>query len=187
MNDHSFCQALLRTVRAHAKEAGIPVPALTTYKTGRGQYQVFVKGGGDGPFVSAHCSFDAKAKYISRLIPESDEQDAQLVRIAHTPGPWEVDSGMVQTVAEHDCKTPGCGVRVPIAYMDRKPGNGTLPVERDANAQLISAAPDLLDAARTVLARVNHTNIHTPIEDMRSTWELLKKAIDKAEGRKVRS
>lgn len=64
-----------------------------------------------------------------------------------TPGPWEVDSGMVQTVAER----LSSGLHIPIAWMDREPNNGTLPVERDANAQLIAAAPDLLSAAKDAL------------------------------------
>lgn len=62
----------------------------------------------------------------------------------HTPGPWEVESGMVQTVLEHKCKLKGCGVHIPIAYMDRTLGNGTLPVERDDNARLIAKAPEML-------------------------------------------
>ena len=65
----------------------------------------------------------------------------------HTPGPWEVESGMVQTVREHTCKVANCGVHIPIAHMDRTANNGTLPVERDANARLIASAPDLLAAA----------------------------------------
>lgn len=69
---------------------------------------------------------------------------------AHTPGPWEVDSGMVQTAYDHTCKTPGCGVHIPIAWMDREPNNGTMPVERDANARLIAAAPKLLAACKLV-------------------------------------
>ena len=32
--------------------------------------------------------------------------------------------------------------------MDREHGNGTAPVERDANARLIAAAPDLLRACK---------------------------------------
>lgn len=63
-----------------------------------------------------------------------------------TPGPWEVDSGMVQTVRE----LPSSGLHIPIAYMDREPSNGTMPVERDANARLIAAAPDLLEALRSL-------------------------------------
>ena len=39
----------------------------------------------------------------------------------------------------------------------------------------------LLETAKIVLARVDHTNIHTTLEDMRDTWELLRDAIDRAE------
>lgn len=62
----------------------------------------------------------------------------------HTPGPWQVNSGMVETAYDHMCKTPGCGTKIPIAYMDREAGNGTMPVEWDSNARLIAAAPELL-------------------------------------------
>ena len=55
----------------------------------------------------------------------------------YTPGPWKVVSGTVETATG-----------IPIACMDRAPGNGTRPVERDRNAHLIAAAPERL----TVLA-----------------------------------
>lgn len=57
---------------------------------------------------------------------------------AHTPGPWTCHSGMVW---QGD---------MPIARMDREPGNGTTPIERDANAHLIAAAPDLLAACEAL-------------------------------------
>jgi len=63
-----------------------------------------------------------------------------------TPGPWEVESGMIQTAYEHDCRILGCRVHIPIAYMDRNPGNGTLPCERDANARIIVGAVNFLRA-----------------------------------------
>lgn len=66
------------------------------------------------------------------------------MRTTFTPGPWEVDSGMVQTGRE----ILSTGLHIPICHMDREYNNGTLPVERDANARLIAAAPDLLEALR---------------------------------------
>lgn len=80
----------------------------------------------------------------------------------HTPGPWEMDSGMVQTAYIHkDCKlTVGfCDVHTPIAYMDRKPNNGTMPTERDANARLIAAAPELLEALRAIIYPNNERTV----------------------------
>ena len=58
----------------------------------------------------------------------------------HTPGPWTCHSGMVWF--QIDKSEDG----IPLAYMDREPGNGTLPVERDANAKLMAAAPGMLAA-----------------------------------------
>lgn len=62
----------------------------------------------------------------------------------HTPGPWKEISGAVYAYAR--------GGFIPIAKMDREPGNGTLPTERDANARLIAAAPELLEACKLLVA-----------------------------------
>ena len=59
--------------------------------------------------------------------------------MTHTPGPWTVITGAVYTPNG-----------TPIAMMDRESGNGTRPVERDANAKLIAAAPALLSALEGV-------------------------------------
>jgi hypothetical protein len=40
---------------------------------------------------------------------------------------------------------------IPIARMDREPGNGTRPCERDSNAQLIALAPQLYGIVRAAL------------------------------------
>ena len=58
----------------------------------------------------------------------------------HTAGKWVCVSGMVETSGG-----------IPIAYMDRVPGNGTMPCERDANARLIALVPDMLDVCEMVL------------------------------------
>lgn len=61
----------------------------------------------------------------------------------HTPTPWKVVSGMIETEAG-----------VPIAHMHREPGNGTLPVERDENADFIVRACNAYEALLTVCERV---------------------------------
>lgn len=102
----------------------------------------------------------------------------------HTPGPWEVDSGMVQTVAEHTCKIPGCGVHIPIAWMDRKPGNGTMPVERDANARLIAAAPELFNMLIEALPYIEcAAEIDTTYKPgaVRNLVNRIRKVVDKVE------
>ena len=57
---------------------------------------------------------------------------------AHTPGPWIYHSGMVW-------KPDDSANGIPIARMDRDTP-ATQPTERDANACLIAASPDLLEA-----------------------------------------
>ncbi len=63
----------------------------------------------------------------------------------HTPGPWICHSGAVWKDGPN-VYPKGQEMGVPIARMDREPGNGTQPVERDSNARLIAAAPELLEA-----------------------------------------
>ena len=65
----------------------------------------------------------------------------------HTPGPWKVITGAVYTAQS-------TGKVVPIASMDREAGNGTSLVEREANARLIAAAPELLKALEEIADRL---------------------------------
>ena len=68
----------------------------------------------------------------------------------HTPGPWVYESGMVYAARGlRDDLDPG---GIPIARMDRETGNGTQPAERDMNARLIAAAPDMLAALEALIA-----------------------------------
>ena len=102
---------------------------------------------------------------------------------AHTPGPWRVswdECKIVGAQAHRDCL---------IAYTD-SPGNhhddaGNLVRGADtqrANARLIAAAPDLLEALRMVLAIICEKERcgHFLPEEIRSVAE---PAIQKAEGR----
>lgn len=65
----------------------------------------------------------------------------------HTPGPWRVSTGSVYVDDGEEWPT------IPIAHMDREIGNGTKPVERDANARLIASAPSLLSALEEIARR----------------------------------
>lgn len=64
----------------------------------------------------------------------------------HTRGPWVYHSGMVW-------KPDGSEDGFPIARMDRETGS-TIPTERDANARLIAAAPELLAACEALLVQI---------------------------------
>lgn len=126
--------------------------------------------------VLARCEHEARrfAEDSPKLI--EGESIGKLLEVdghpVFTPGPWEVDSGMVQTVREHEhegCKVRGgCGVHIPIAYMDRKPDNDTTPCERDSNAHLIATAPELLAACELAL-RFVESDWDTPTMDETAT------------------
>lgn len=63
----------------------------------------------------------------------------------HTPGPWIFAYG---SVYREDTLHDESSIR--IALMDRNEPH-TMPVERDCNARLIAAAPDLLAACQAAL------------------------------------
>lgn len=92
--------------------------------------------------------------------------------MAHTPGPWDCDG--TEVYAEHLC--------VSIAYRTRTcdEGNWMPNEEVEANARLIAAAPELLEAARLAnqeLIDLGQGSSASPA--LRALWS----AIAKAEGR----
>ena len=68
----------------------------------------------------------------------------------HTPGPWVCHSGMVWKDGP-EVWPQGQENGIPIARMDRDTPE-TAPTERDANAHLIAAAPDLFQALDELVA-----------------------------------
>lgn len=99
----------------------------------------------------------------------------------HTPGPWQVgDRDPIDNTLPVIDSVPNPAKRSLLASIHPRPHYVN---DQKANACLIASAPELLEACKTVLARTDHTNIHTTIEDMRDTWELLRVAIAKAEGK----
>jgi hypothetical protein len=66
----------------------------------------------------------------------------------HTPGPWQV-SGVRQRGGDwygHPVGPDGFNIAL-VAYSDRKPGEHVTSL---ADARLIAAAPDLLEALQTI-------------------------------------
>jgi len=84
----------------------------------------------------------------------------------HTPGPWELSENELGV-------TSSVGSTWPIARMEI----GWTPEERRANARLIAAAPELLEAAEAVVKA--ESNIQWPISPWITT---LGAAIAKAKG-----
>lgn len=95
------------------------------------------------------------------------------MKIQHTPGPWQVNSGAVFTESG-----------APIANMVRDEtatAAGIAPWERDKNAHLIAAAPELLEALEGLAPLILE---YFPIAEYGegSTWAKARAAIKKAKG-----
>lgn len=96
----------------------------------------------------------------------------------YTLGPWQVISGAVYTADPRYTDEE----QVSIARMDRDTQD-TLPCERDANARLIAAAPELLDALKAIVADDRlMENFRSPSSVTRYLIEQAREAIAKAQG-----
>lgn len=93
------------------------------------------------------------------------------MKTEHTSGPLNYSSGMIWA---------GKGEETPIADMNRIPGNGTTPTERDENAKRIvltwNCHDDLLSACKTALAEIRG------VPRRKGTLTRLLNTIAKAEG-----
>jgi uncharacterized phage protein gp47/JayE len=78
----------------------------------------------------------------------------------HTPGPWVADLAYGRVLAEGG----------PVCIALKWPS----PLAQPANASLISAAPELLEACKAALRAFEHSNC--------IDWSDLSRAIAKAEG-----
>lgn len=110
----------------------------------------------------------------------------------HTPGPWRLEtttkgvftsSAVLQRVVTIPVigKHVGSGV-----YLSKHVENKDAPDHDEANARLIAAAPDLLEAAKFTLENIDHDackpDRQPPRKDLCPACDL-QKAIAKAEGR----
>lgn len=95
--------------------------------------------------------------------------------MSHTPGPWETDRNNVhggQIATLHGCKDNDW-VEV---WSERWPDE----IAQEANARLISAAPELLYALKSLMVSESRARI-MPIGP---EWDIARAAIAKAEGTK---
>lgn len=114
---------------------------------------------------------------------------------AHTPGPWNLLRGGIEVQSEsnnHEVHAFVNGIPVPIAEVYRN-----MTVEHDdpvgtyeiseaeglANAALIAAAPDLLNALRAVSAALEWHEDRMPKGQDSGAIDLARAAIEQAEGR----
>lgn len=93
----------------------------------------------------------------------------------HTPGPWRANASWIEG--------PAMALRIAsVDWPSATPGSAPRNVaEARANARLIAAAPDLLEAAKAILARF--PSDHGPSSPLYDEAKALSAAIAKAEGR----
>lgn len=102
----------------------------------------------------------------------------------HTPGPWKHDGQGLKVFAEsmNVCDIRGWG------HLTGKGGGLALPEDtaiaiQTANAQLIAAAPELLDAARLAVDAIGNTRDDFGLKiQLEKAYLELRAAIAKAEG-----
>lgn len=100
----------------------------------------------------------------------TQDQGQATPEVSHTPGPWQADecedANGFTTIREGDGTPNGALHTDPIAT-----------VYRDANARLIAAAPDLLEACKSLLYATEH------IDHIKPQLNKASEAIAKAEGK----
>lgn len=76
----------------------------------------------------------------------------------------------------------GCQAPAEVAYVARRYHNGRMPEVEAANARLIAAAPDLLEALEWAVAKLNCDPFEWADEDDANAHEAAIAAIAKARG-----
>ena len=104
--------------------------------------------------------------------------DGENMNEKHTPGPWKVDQTWALIV--------GPKMEEIAAVHSSMPSGGNRVSWRqtaEANARLIAAAPDLLQALESLLVELGKKGGNTPASEFRGMWETARAAIAKAEGK----
>lgn len=98
-----------------------------------------------------------------------------MTRTLHTQGPWEPIKG---SIPDDDLRCAVVVIREDVAYLVATIENGApgdICATEYANAKLIAAAPDMLEA----LQNIENDNAHMPP----SAWKMIQNAITKATGK----
>lgn len=103
---------------------------------------------------------------------------APVQNIVHTPGPWGVEQTTVSNWIGR-MRADGSKVEYIVAHTDRDSLRDDVLVRNDANARLIAAAPELLDACAQALSRFEQDG--WPLNEANTAAiKLLREAISKA-------
>jgi hypothetical protein len=98
---------------------------------------------------------------------------APVQNIVHTPGPWGVEQTTVSNWIGR-MRADGSKVEYIVAHTDRDSLRDDVLVRNDANARLIAAAPELLEACKAGLKACEASGFLGPVE-------MMQRAISKAE------
>lgn len=101
------------------------------------------------------------------------------MKTQHTPGPWRADIRLAQTVVVSER-----GIVADIARHESSTTEQSYSDEEiAANARLISAAPELLEALEQIAARENTADgFERPVLDRKQCSAIARAAIAKAKG-----
>lgn len=126
-----------------------------------------------------HCRQELEEKEPSEQSCHQGQNERKGESVTHTPGPWEV--GEDSDVYSHN----GANCVAMICGAAERPKQG----ENKANARLIAAAPELLEACKAMVARCKEPMIERAFKainqgGMFSAFpDILEAAIAKAEGK----
>jgi hypothetical protein len=99
--------------------------------------------------------------------------------MSHTPGPWHWDSDPVKNDPTGRIRYRVCAVGKTITQVYYSSFEGG-PTNAEADARLIAAAPELLEALKAML---EYANNGTAIHPGALVWDDARAAIAKAEGK----
>lgn len=136
--------------------------------------------------IQTACADRERAEFMMQVNTAASEQataNRQAATSKHTAGPWTCHSGEVY-VDGPTVFPKGNDNGIRIALMDREPTTPTTPCERDANARLIAAAPELLAALRSFVEAEQDAHWEEQAHDVKGCrYCEAVAAIAKAEGR----
>ena len=96
----------------------------------------------------------------------------------HTPGPWRPTFGQLVRVFPKGSNSPICGVHIRGKFVGKQKRSHE---EADANARLIAAAPDMLEALKEIETRLSGDG-YVDSDDKVAGLMSIRAAIAKAEG-----
>lgn len=71
--------------------------------------------------------------------------------MSHTPGPWSVRASTVAREPDYGIAAEGCANVLAEVFSEFRAKGVHLPEEAEANARLMAAAPELLDASERLI------------------------------------